>query len=1046
MKKLFFAAFLFFSITIQAQVGIGTASPNASAQLDITSIDKGLLIPRMTAAQIAAISFPAKGLLVFQTDNTSGFYYYDGSAWTALLSGVLPIANGGTGSSIKNFVDLSTDQIIAGKKSFNSDINVNGLIIGKGVGQNGENTAIGVNALGNGTGSRNIAVGLNAMTSYSGTSFDNNSALGYANMVSLTNGQQNTSVGAEAMLSLSTGSYNTSLGAHSLISNTGNNNIGVGYNSGGSITNGSQNTFIGTEANASSPSLNNATAIGYGAVVNADNTIQLGNTDIVSIITSANINATSFIKQGGTSSQFLKADGSVDVNTYLTTNSGISSVGVISNTSDANGASLTSGVLNLSPADAINGGVVTTGSQIFSGSKIFNDDLTIGTGPLSGTSSTKLNIKGSREFEGIKFDFPGDPYNNIFSLNWYNTAWKLRTERSSADITDLSFARFDGTNDIEYMKLSRLGNLGIGTSNPNYKLDVNGTGNFSDVLSGTSAIFNNSLIVGNKLSVGTGPLASTSSTQLNVKGGREYEGIKFDFPGDPYNNILSLNWYGTAWKLRTQRNNADITDLSFARFDGTNDIEYMKLSQLGNLGIGTSNPNYKLDVNGTGGFNGAVTANSFIKQGGSSSEFLKADGSVDANTYVSSTDVFSTFLPLAGGTLTGNLNGTGANFTQDVLMGQNVSKTTPALTLKGYSATATIGGGGLEIGNGATENMRMYRTQNNNYNISTTGSTNPYLGINADNYDPMYTLDINGTLGVRNDALIVGSLEVDGPVVIVQDLHVNGLTIGMGIGGIVTNTALGNNTLGGGVGGGNTAVGFSAMASYDGISSLDLNTAVGYNSQFSVIHGQENTSVGAEAMTQVINGRQNTSVGALTLMVAAGNKNTALGNRAGLSLITGSDNTLVGSNADVSSASLNNSAAIGADAIVSADNTIQLGNTSIISVKTSGQLTTGTITFPNTDGTSGQTLITNGNGTISWANTSAMQNDITDEMTATSSQTNFPLSQTPSANSKVKMYINGIRISNAAYSVTGNTLTYRAANNGYYSLTGTDRIQFDYSY
>ena len=65
-------------------VGIGTSTPNASAVLDISSTTKGILIPRMTASQKNAISSPATGLLIFQTDAPSDFYYYNGSAWTSL--------------------------------------------------------------------------------------------------------------------------------------------------------------------------------------------------------------------------------------------------------------------------------------------------------------------------------------------------------------------------------------------------------------------------------------------------------------------------------------------------------------------------------------------------------------------------------------------------------------------------------------------------------------------------------------------------------------------------------------------------------------------------------------------------------------------------------------------------------------------------------------------------------------------------------------------------------------------------------------------------
>lgn len=72
--------------------------------------------------------------------------------------------------------------------------------------------------------------------------------------------------------------------------------------------------------------------------------------------------------------------------------------------------------------------------------------------------------------------------------------------------------------------------------------------------------------------------------------------------------------------------------------------------------------------------------------------------------------------------------------------------------------------------------------------------------------------------------------------------------------------------------------------------------------------------------------------------------------------------------------------------------------------------------------------------------------EVADEFSATASQTSFALTQTPSTNSKVKMYVNGIRVSNTAYSLSGTTLTYIPANNGSYTLSAGDRIQFDYYY
>ena len=72
-----------------AQIGIGTTTPDASSILDLVATDKGLLVPRMTQAQRSAITTPATGLLVYQTDGSSGFYYYDGSGWEKINTGTI---------------------------------------------------------------------------------------------------------------------------------------------------------------------------------------------------------------------------------------------------------------------------------------------------------------------------------------------------------------------------------------------------------------------------------------------------------------------------------------------------------------------------------------------------------------------------------------------------------------------------------------------------------------------------------------------------------------------------------------------------------------------------------------------------------------------------------------------------------------------------------------------------------------------------------------------------------------------------------------------
>ena len=80
---------------------VGTGTANASAALQVESTSQGMLVPRMTASQRGLIGTPATGLMVYQTDGTAGFYFYNGTAWTSLSGGggaTLPSQTGNAGS------------------------------------------------------------------------------------------------------------------------------------------------------------------------------------------------------------------------------------------------------------------------------------------------------------------------------------------------------------------------------------------------------------------------------------------------------------------------------------------------------------------------------------------------------------------------------------------------------------------------------------------------------------------------------------------------------------------------------------------------------------------------------------------------------------------------------------------------------------------------------------------------------------------------------------------------------------------------------------
>jgi hypothetical protein len=85
MKKIVVTllAFAFYQNSYSQGVGIGTTTPEASAQLHVQSSDKGFLLPRMNSTQRNFIPSPATGLMVFDTDK-GAIFMYDGIKWLPL--------------------------------------------------------------------------------------------------------------------------------------------------------------------------------------------------------------------------------------------------------------------------------------------------------------------------------------------------------------------------------------------------------------------------------------------------------------------------------------------------------------------------------------------------------------------------------------------------------------------------------------------------------------------------------------------------------------------------------------------------------------------------------------------------------------------------------------------------------------------------------------------------------------------------------------------------------------------------------------------------
>jgi hypothetical protein len=250
---------------------------------------------------------------------------------------------------------------------------------------------------------------------------------------------------------------------------------------------------------------------------------------------------------------------------------------------------------------------------------------------------------------------------------------------------------------------------------------------------------------------------------------------------------------------------------------------------------------------------------------------------------------------------------------------------------------------------------------------------------------------------------------------------------------------------------------FSLNQTTDGKNNIGL----GLNALYANTTGSANIGIGSEAARNASTSSNITAVGMEALRYESGAGNTAIGSFAGKpstnAVYTGTTNsTFLGYNTTTSKTAeqtITNSTAIGYGAAVTASHTIQLGNTSVTDVKTSGALTTGAVTYPISHGTANQVLTTTGSGTLTFT-TPVVAKPISDQFTATAGQTVFTLTQTPITNTttspnvkpNVWMFINGVRTNNLAYTISGATVTYSVANNNSYTIVVGDRVQFDYSY
>ena len=289
--------FLVNSLSAVSQVGIGTSTPNSSAVLDISGTAKGLLIPRMTSVQRTAISLPATGLLVYQTDDPKGFYYNSGTPglpnWVVVLNSVsvtdvwtasgTDIYNSNIGNVGIGITSPIQKLDVGGNINISLDNNyrINNIPVLSIKGT--QNAFVGENAGQSNTGTQNSGFGQAAL--YANTTGSRNSAFGRSALALNTEGNENAAFGMQALQNNTTASNNCAFGFNALrLNTTGNNNVAVGpytlaisntsnntavgYLALSANTTGTSNTGVGSQSLEVNNSGINNTAMGYQALKN----------------------------------------------------------------------------------------------------------------------------------------------------------------------------------------------------------------------------------------------------------------------------------------------------------------------------------------------------------------------------------------------------------------------------------------------------------------------------------------------------------------------------------------------------------------------------------------------------------------------------------------------------------------------------------------------------------------------------------------------------------------------------------------------------------
>ena len=286
---------------VLADTGIITPSSDTSAYIILDTVNHRFYNYNR-ATNIWSVAGGGTAVTTF-SGGTTGLTPSTATSGAVTLGGTLAVANGGTGASVRIFVDTINTQTINGLKTFKDSIFLGNVVIGKTKQNNNsirfginsllstgdKSVAIGTNNLQNDTGGENVAIGFEAgksitlgtrnmlIGSQAGTNITTAGsilAIGSTALFNYATGGETVALGRAAMEQSTSGDGNTAVGQATLYRTTGNFNTAIGYragwaNSANNNTTGANNSFIGNEA--------------VGASATASNVITLGNSSIATI-------------------------------------------------------------------------------------------------------------------------------------------------------------------------------------------------------------------------------------------------------------------------------------------------------------------------------------------------------------------------------------------------------------------------------------------------------------------------------------------------------------------------------------------------------------------------------------------------------------------------------------------------------------------------------------------------------------------------------------------------------------------------------------------